>query len=124
MDIMQILATLKPVLEIIITIILGIAARALTKHLGIVLAQQDIDAIKAAILNLVTTAEARYSDKSGPVRKQIVCDQVLSAFNDTTDNVFTDKRKSLLSKVFGTVNFIAPLVETVFQASSLAKKHK
>ena len=123
MDIMQILVTLKPVIDIIITVLLGLIAKSLSKQLGITLQQTDIETIKSAILNLITNTENRFPTKTGGEKKQIVCDQVLASFNDPEDLLFSKKRKGLLEKIFGTVNFIAPLVETVFQASHLSKKH-
>jgi len=83
----------------------------LKKWLNITIEKDKVEAILYAIVNIITNVEPLA--KSGLEKQQIVVREVTQGF--------PDKDKSLLKKVFGTIDVA---VEKAFQISHLARKVK
>ena len=104
----EILQTLMP---FIITILAIVISYFIGKWLKITIEKEKVEAILYAIINIITNIEPKQI--TGLEKQQIVVREVTQGF--------PDKKKSLLKKVFGTIDVA---VEKAFQMSHLASKIK
>jgi hypothetical protein len=108
---------MKEILPQVNTIIAAVAVYALQRWVHIRVRRERVQQLLDALTQEIVAVEV--PGTTGVAKKSAVIERVLARFEDPRDTVFTEARRSLLKRVFGSIEIA---VEKAFQLSHLSKK--